>query len=62
MRAFLRFFLLDQRGITTIEYGLIVMAISLGFLTAYFLAGDALKEIMHHATSGLEHARSTIGD
>ncbi len=47
---------------TSIEYGLIVMAIALGFMTAYFLAGDALNEIMLHAASGLEHAQSAIGE
>lgn len=62
LRSFLRFFLQDQRGVTTIEYGLIVMAIALACLTTYFLAGDALKEIMMHAVSGFEQAQSTIDE
>ena len=62
MGAFLRFFCRDERGVTTIEYGLIVMAVSLAAMTAYFLAGDALREIMMHAVSGLEQAESNIGE
>ena len=62
MRAFLRFLCLDKRGMTSIEYGLILMAIALAFMTAYFLAGDALNEIMLHAVSGLEQAQSTIDE
>lgn len=46
---------------TSIEYGLIVMAVMLGLLAAYFLAGDALEEIMMTAVSGLEHANSDTG-
>ena len=62
MRRFFRSIFADQRGMTSIEYGLIIMAVSLAFMVAYFLAGDALKEMMMHAASGVEHARSTITD
>lgn len=61
LRRFLSF-LSDQRGMTSIEYGLIIMAISLAFMVGYFLAGDAIEEMMLHAASGIEHARSTITD
>jgi|GEM_PF-6583039 Flp pilus assembly pilin Flp len=59
LRRFLAF-LSDQRGMTSIEYGLIIMAISLAVMVGYFLAGDALEEMMLHAASGVERARSGI--
>ena len=62
LRRFIHSYLQNQSGLTSIEYGLIIMAMSLAITAAYFLVGDAVKELMTHAASGIEHARSTIAD
>lgn len=61
MRAFFQFLKDHQSGVTSIEYGLIAMAISLSILASYFLIGDALEEIMFTLSSGLEQAQSAVG-
>ena len=60
MRAFLKFFIADQRGLTSIEYGLIIIAMSLAIMAAYFLVGDAMQEMMTSVASGFEHASSVV--
>lgn len=50
----------DCRGVTSIEYGLIIMAITLSLLVAYFLAGDALREMVGHTASALVTISSDI--
>ncbi len=50
----------DQRGVTSIEYGLIVAAVTLTVMTAYFFAGDALETVFSSMSSQLEHAQSQI--
>lgn len=62
VRRFIHSYLQNQSGLTSIEYGLIIMAMSLAIMAAYLLVGDGLKELMMHAASGIEHARSTIGE
>lgn len=61
MRTFLNDWIADQRGLTSIEYGLIIMALSLAIMAAYFLVGDAMREMMSHVASGFEHASSVVG-
>lgn len=51
----------DQAAVTSIEYGLIVMAIALACMTAYFLAGDAVREMVFQASSALDTATSLMG-
>lgn len=60
MRAFIKNFILDQRGVTSIEYGLIAMAISLAIAATYFLMGDAISGIMGTVSSGLAEATSNF--
>ncbi len=62
MRAFLEFLKSDERGLTSIEYGLIIMALSLAIMAAYFLAGDAMKEMMTTVSSGIQQANSGVQD
>ncbi|QQG37359.1 MAG: Flp family type IVb pilin [Micavibrio aeruginosavorus] len=52
----------DQAAVTSIEYGLIVMAIALACMTAYFLAGDAVREMVFHASSTIETATSIMAE
>lgn len=50
----------DQRGMTSIEYGLIVAAISLAVMTAYFFIGDSLVTVFSTMGTELEQAQSQI--
>lgn len=53
-------YIADCRAVTSIEYGLIVMAVSLAFFAAYFLSGDALREMMSETSSALATISSEI--
>lgn len=62
MKTILNHYRHDRSGLTSIEYGLIVMAVALAAFTAYFLAGDAISEMITHTTSSLETVASRLDD
>lgn len=62
MRRFLYKFLADRNGLTSIEYGLIVMAISLAVMTAYFFIGESLETVFSTMGTQFEHAQSAIAE
>lgn len=61
MRSFLKNLMADERGVTSIEYGLIVMAIALSIMAVLFLTGTNLEGLMMTLSSTLEHAASDVG-
>lgn len=60
MRQFLYRFFADQRGLTSIEYGLIVMALSLALMTAYFFMGEYIESVFLAVSSQMQQAQSGV--